>query len=114
MANDEAISLRHHFAALLDPRGERSRRHELLDIIGIAICAVISGAESWTAVEAYGHAKLDWLASLLARPDGIPARGAFRRVLCLLDPEAFQQSFAYWVAAMADRGAGTLRVIPID
>ena len=61
MANDEAIFLRHHFADLLDPRGERSRRHELLDIIGIAICAVISGAESWTAVEAYGHAKHDWL-----------------------------------------------------
>ena len=63
MAYDEAISLRHHFADLIDPRGERSRRHELLDIIGIAICAVISGAESWTAVEAYGHAKHDWLPS---------------------------------------------------
>src|SRR3954452_21445208 len=114
MAYAEAISLRHHFADLLDPRGERSRRHELLDIIGIAICAVISGAESWTAVEAYGHAKLDWLKSLLALPDGIPSHDTFRRVFCLLDPEALQQSFADWVAAMADRGAGTLRVIPID
>ena len=114
MANDEAISLRHHFADLLDPRGKRSRRHELLDIIGIAICAVISGAESWTAVEAYGHAKHDWLKALLALPNGIPSHDTFRRVFCLLEPEAFQRSFAGWVAAMADRGAGTLRVIPVD
>jgi hypothetical protein len=114
MANDEAISLRHHFADLLDPRGERSRRHELLDIIGIAICAVIAGAESWTAVEAYGHAKHDWLKTLLALPNGIPSHDTFRRVFCLLDPEAFQRSFVDWVAAMADRGAGTSRIIPID
>src|SRR5512135_866405 len=114
MANDEAVSLRHHFADLLDPRGERSRRHELLDIIGIAIGAVISGAESWTAVEAYGHAKHDWLKTFLGLPNGIPSHDTFRRVFCVLDPEAFQRSFADWVAAMADRGAGTLRVIPID
>src|SRR6185437_10251530 len=105
MANDEAISLRHHFADLLDPRVERSRRHELLDIIGIALCAVISGAESRTAVEAYGHAKHGRLKTLLAPPNGIPSHDTFRRVFCLLDPESFQQSFADWVAAMANRGA---------
>ena len=51
---------------------------------------------------------------MLARPNGIPSHDTFRRVFCLLDPEAFQQSFADWVAAMADCGAGALRVIPID
>src|SRR3954451_1756061 len=114
MANDEAISLRHHFADLLDPRGERSRRHELLDIIGIAICAVISGAEAWTAVEAYAHAKHDWLQTFLALPNGIPSHDTFRRVFCLLDPQAFQRSFAEWVAALAETGMGTRRTIPID
>jgi predicted transposase YbfD/YdcC len=114
MANDEAVSLRHHFADLLDPRGERSRRHERLDIIGIALCAVISGAESWTAVGAYGHAQHDWLKTFLDLPNGIPSHDTFRRVFCVLDPEAFQRSFADWVAALADRDAGTLRVIPID
>src|SRR3954451_25125031 len=114
MAPTTPVSLLHHFDHLSDPRTERCRRHELLDIIGIAICAVISGAESWTAVEAYGHAKHDWLKSLLALPNGIASHDTFRRVFCLLDPEAFQRSFADWVAAMADRGAGTLRVIPID
>lgn len=114
MADTGAVSLRHHFADLLDPRSEHSRRHELLDIIGIALCAVVSGAESWTAVEAYGRAKHGWLTNFLALPNGIPSHDTFRRVFCLLDPEAFQRSFADWVAALADRNVGSLRIIPID
>jgi hypothetical protein len=90
MATPTSVSLQHHFAGLIDPRGERSRRHELLDIIGIAICAVVAGAESWPAVEAYGRAKHDWLAQYFRLPNGIPSHDTFRRVFCLLDPEAFQ------------------------
>src|SRR4051812_3744609 len=105
---------RHHFAGLIDPRGERSRRHELLDIVGIALCAVIAGAESWPAVAAYGRAKHDWLARHFRLPNGIPSHDTFRRVFCLLDPQAFQLSFAAWVAALADVGVGTRRAIPID
>jgi predicted transposase YbfD/YdcC len=114
MATTTPVSLHHHFANLLDPRTERSRRHELLDIIGIALCAVIAGAESWTAVEAYGHAKRDWLAQFLRLPNGIPAHDTFRRVFCLLDPEAFQRGFADWIAALAERGVESRRTIPID
>src|SRR5512144_2456650 len=102
MATSIPVSLQHHFAELIDPRTERSRRHELLDIVGIAICAVISGAESWIAVEAYGHAKRDWLARFFGLPNGIPSHDTFRRIFGLLDPEAFQRSFADWIAAVAD------------
>jgi predicted transposase YbfD/YdcC len=108
------VSLPHHFADLIDPRAERSRRHELLDLIGIAICAVISGAESWTAVEAYGRAKQDWLAQFFRLPNGIPSHDTFRRIFCLLDPLAFQRSFADWIAALAEWGVGSRRTIPID
>lgn len=108
------LSLSHHFAALSDPRVERTRQHELLDIVGIALCAVISGAESWPAVERYGHAKRDWLAQHFRLTNGIPSHDTFRRVFCLLDPEAFQQSFSDWIAALADSGVGLRRVIPID
>jgi hypothetical protein len=52
MTTIPAVSLQHHFADLIDPRGERTRRHELLDIVAIALCAVIAGAESWPAVQA--------------------------------------------------------------
>src|SRR3954453_20178833 len=114
MATIPTVSLRHHFADLIDPRGERSRRHELLDIVGIALCAIISGAESWTAIEAYGHAKRDWLARFFRLPNGIPSHDTFRRVFCLLDPEAFQRSFAAWIAALAASGVGDRRLVPID
>jgi predicted transposase YbfD/YdcC len=114
MTTIPAVSLQHHFADLIDPRGERTRRHELLDIVGIALCAVIAGAESWPAVEAYGRAKQDWLARHFGLPNGIPSHDTFRRVFCLLDPQVFQRSFAAWVAALAESGLGTRRAIPID
>jgi len=114
MATLPAVSLQHHFANLIDPRGERSRRHELLDVVGIALRAVIAGAESWPAVEAYGHAKHDWLARHFRLPNGIPSHDTFRRVFCLLDPQSFQRSFTDWIAALAESGVGTRRAIPID
>src|SRR3954451_71024 len=114
MAPTTPVSLLHHFDHLSDPRTERCRRHELLDIVGIALCAVIAGAESWTAVEAYGHAKHDWLARHFRLPNGIPSHDTFRRVFCLLDPLAFQGSFAEWIAALAECGVGSRRAIPID
>jgi predicted transposase YbfD/YdcC len=114
MATIPAVSLKPHFAALIDPRGERSRPHELVDVVGIALCAVMAGAESWPAVEAYGHAKRDWLARHFRLPNGIPSHDTFRRAFCLLDPEAFQRSFADWIAALAEAGVGTRRAVPID
>ena len=114
MTTGSPVSLKHHFAGLIDPRGQRSRLHELLDVVGIALCAVIAGAESWTAVEAYGHAKRDWLARHFRLTNGIPSHDTFRRVFCLLDPLSFQQSFADWIAALAESGVATRRVIPID
>src|SRR3954469_17825580 len=72
MATIPAVSLKHHFADLIDPRGQRSRRHELLDVVGITLCAVIAGAESWPAVEAYGRVKRDWLARHSACPTASP------------------------------------------
>lgn len=68
MAQTTPVSLSHHFADLIDPRVERSRQHELLDIIGIALCAVISGAESWLAIEEYGRSKQDWLKQFFLLP----------------------------------------------
>jgi hypothetical protein len=114
MATIPAVSLRHHFADPIDPRGERSRLHELLDVVGIALCAVIAGAESWPAVEAYGHAKRDWLARHFRLTNGLPSHDTFRRVFCRLDPRAFQRGFAARVAALADCGLGARRAIPID
>ena len=69
-----------HFASLEDPRDIRGKEHLLLDIITIALCSVISGAEGWEDMAEYGRAKQDWLSTFLALPSGIPCADTFGRV----------------------------------
>jgi predicted transposase YbfD/YdcC len=103
------LSIQTHFADLKDPRMERTRYHNLMDIVVIAICAVICGADGWLDVEAYGLAKYDWLKSFLQLPNGIPSHDTFRRVFCLLDPAAFLECFQHWIDALSE-GLGIKRI----
>jgi predicted transposase YbfD/YdcC len=90
-------SLLVHFADLPDPRVERTRRHQLIDIIAIALCAVICGADSWVDVELFGRSKEAWLRRFLLLPNGIPSHDTFGRVFARLDPDAFERCFLTWV-----------------
>jgi predicted transposase YbfD/YdcC len=101
-----------HFASLEDPRIERTKLHQLLDIISIAICAIICGADDWVEVELFGNAKLAWLKTFLALPNGIPSHDTFGRVFARLNPEQFQQCFLAWIAAVSAVTRG--QVIAID
>jgi predicted transposase YbfD/YdcC len=103
------LSIRTYFADLNDPRMERTRFHNLLDIVAIAICAVICGADGWLDMEAYGVAKYDWLKTFLHLPNGIPSHDTFRRVFCLLDPAAFLECFQRWIDALSE-GLGIKRI----
>jgi predicted transposase YbfD/YdcC len=100
-----------HFSDLEDPR-ESNRRHLLIDIIVIAICAAICGADNWVDVELFGRAKLAWLRQFLALPHGIPTHDTFRRVFARLDAEQFQACFAEWVQAVSQVLAG--QVVAVD
>jgi predicted transposase YbfD/YdcC len=100
------------FWDLVDPRIDRTKRHQLLDIVTIAVCAVISGAESWVEVAAWGRIKQDWLAEWLALPNGIPSHDTFGRVFARLDPEQFAAGFLRWVQAAARTAAP--EVIALD
>lgn len=105
-------SLVDHFAPLPDPRLDRQKQHQLLDIVVIGICAVVAGANDWVAVESFGKAKRDWFARFLALPNGIPSHDTFGRVFGLLAPEQFQACFLSWVQAVAQVTEG--QVIAID
>jgi predicted transposase YbfD/YdcC len=107
-----ALTIQTHFADLKDPRIERTRLPNLMDIVVIAICAVIGGADGWEDIAQYGAAKYDWLQTFLQLPHGIPSHDTFRRVFCRLDPCAFQECFQRWIDALsADLG---LKRIAID
>jgi predicted transposase YbfD/YdcC len=100
-----------HFAELVDSR-RYNRRHKLLDIVVIAICAVICGADSWEDIELFGKSKEGWLRGLLELPHGIPAHDTYRRVFAVLDTEQFQNCFMEWVRAVDTLTAG--QVIAAD
>lgn len=107
--HNPSLAIQTHFATLEDPRIHRSRLHDLMDIIVIAICAVICGAEGWHDIAKYALAKEDWLRTFLALPNGIPSHDTFRRVFCILDPSAFHDCFQHWIDALSE-GLGLKRI----
>ncbi len=112
MSVKPTASITRRFANVSDPRVDRTKLHALLDSITIAMCAVICGADTWGAVEQFGHDKFAWLQTFLALPNGIPAHDTFADVFARLDPEQFERSFLSWVRAVAELTHG--QIIPID
>ena len=112
MAPLPGASLRAHFADLPDPRAGPATRHELLDVVAIAVCAVVCGADTWVDVALFGRSKEGWLRTFLALPHGIPSHDTFGRVFAALDPAAFERCFLGWVQALAAAADG--EVVAID
>jgi predicted transposase YbfD/YdcC len=100
------------FDGLDDPRVDRTKRHELVDMIFIAICAVICGADGWVQVELFGNSKLKWFRTFMDLEHGIPSHDTFGRVFARLDPDQFEQCFCRWVASLA-KVKGT-RLVALD
>ncbi len=112
MATKPAQSITKHFATLEDPRTGNATQHLLLDIIVIAICATICGADGWGEVAVWGRANQEWLRTFLELPHGIPSHDTFRRVFLLLDPKQFRRCFLAWIRAISKLTQG--QVIAID
>ena len=106
------VSFLNHFETLTDPRIERSKEHLLMDIVAIAILAVISGADGWGAIELYGKTKYEWLKGFLELPNGIPSHDTFSRVFARIEPKQFQECFLSWVNSITKKLE--LEVIAID
>lgn len=96
-----SLTLADHFAALDDPRVDRTKLHPLLSIVVIAICAVIAGAESWDDIAEFGEIRADWFATFLDLPNGVPSHDTFNRVFAALDPIRFRACFLQWMQAVA-------------
>ena len=97
MKENVLATIEQHFGGLTDPRIDRTKLHKLLDILAIAICAIIAGADNWEDVEEFGKARIEWFQSFLELANGIPSHDTFTRVFARLDPEQFQACFLGWI-----------------
>ena len=105
-------TIEQHFGDLTDPRIDRTQLHELINILVIAICAIIAGADNWEDVEEFGKARLEWFQTFLSLPNGIPSPDTFTRVFARLNPKQFQSCFMRWISAVSEVLGG--QVIAID
>lgn len=101
-----------HFDAVPDPRRDHGKRHALADLFALTLCAVVAGADDFVAVEAFGHARLDWLRRFLPLAGGVPSHDTLSRVFALLDREHFERAFAAWAADTFEKTDG--RVVALD
>jgi len=107
-----AVSIVEYFTAVPDPRREHTRQHTLTDILVLALCAVVCGADSFVAIEQFGRAKETWLKTFLDLRNGIPSHDTLGRVFSVLNPDALSAAFQQWVAAVANLTQG--EVVAID
>jgi predicted transposase YbfD/YdcC len=94
-------SIAEHFNDIEDIRIERGKKHKLIDIITISICAVVCGADGWIDIEMYGIARKKWLEKFLELPNGIPSHDTFARVFSQISPDEFNKSFLSWIKGIS-------------
>lgn len=101
-----------HFGIIPDPRGERGKKHKLLDILFIALCTVLSGGETFTDMSLFAKLREEWLRKYIELPGGIPSHDTFRRVLGIIAPGEFMDCFAKWTEGIRRMSGG--KVIAFD
>ncbi len=108
MADPVNASIVEHFQSLQDPRIERTKKHNLLDILVIAVCTLLTGGEGFQDMALFSQSKRAWLQTFLALPHGIPSYDTFGRVFARLNPQHFQACFLSWTQAVAQLTEGAL------
>jgi predicted transposase YbfD/YdcC len=112
MSENPSAVIAEHFASLDDPRIDRTKLHPLINILVIAVCGVICGADSWVDIELFGQSKREWFAKFLDLANGIPSHDTFGRVFARLDSEQFQRCFVNWVQEVCEVLKG--QVVAVD
>src|SRR3954454_18112322 len=106
MPSQSPATFHDHFGDRKDPRVPRTLYHPLINILFIAVCGVLSGANSFAAIHEFGVDRRTWLARFLDLENGIPCEDTFRRVLARLDPAAFEKALLAWTQAVQELTAG--------
>jgi len=106
------LSLIEHFQDLRDPRVNRRKEHELMDVLVIGICTLLCGGESFNDMEDFGRAKEEWFKSFLSLAHGIPSHDTFNRVFAALNPEEFLDCFLRWTQSL--RTAVPQEIVALD
>lgn len=106
------LSLIESFKDLRDPRVDRTKDHDLIDILVIAICALLCAAETFNDMEDFGKAKQDWFKTFLRLRNGIPSHDTFNRVFAALDPKQFLDCFLRWTQSL--RTAVAQEIVALD
>lgn len=106
------LSLIEHFKALPDPRVDRTKDHELIDLLVIAICTLLCAGESFNDMEDFGKAKADWFKRFLTLRHGVPSHDTFNRLFAALDPQAFGDCFVRWTQSL--RTAVAQEIVALD
>ena len=86
-----------HFSKLEDPRVDGNKKHELIDVIVLCVCAVASGAEGWSDIEEFGRTKLEWLRRYVPLANGVPVDDTIARIISALSVRGFQDCFMSWM-----------------
>lgn len=107
-----SLSLIEHLSIIRDPRIDRNKQHNLAEMLFVAVCAAISGAQGWSDIVDFGETKLEWLQRFIKLDNGIPVDDTFARVLSRVSPRALQASLQAWTQGVAEQTEG--RIIAID
>jgi predicted transposase YbfD/YdcC len=111
VSQKKSAKIQHHFATLTDPRRRRVT-YPLINIVVIAVCAVICGADDFVAIAHYGRKKRKWFAGFLDLKEGIPSHDRFNAILAAIQPAEFEQCLLSWITALHEVTGG--QVIAID
>lgn len=100
MNSTQIMPLQEVFVSINDPRSARHVRHDLGELLTVAVCAVLCSADEFTDFEAWANERIDWLRGFLVLENGIPSHDTFGRVFAALDPHEFEAAFCRWVGQL--------------